>query len=180
MSRVGRAPVYLKDNVEVEIKADNTVIVKGAKDTLEVPMRPEIQAKVEDGRVVFTRSNDEPATRSFHGLYRALVQNAVTGLSTGWTRQLELNGVGYRAQVKGKTLELNLGYSHPIEFPIPEGIEVKVDKQTTVVVSGPSREKVGQVAAKIRGLRPPEPFLGKGIRYSDETIQRKSGKSAKK
>ena len=179
MSRVGKNPVVFDSKVQVTVN-NNDVVVKGAKATQTITLNPVISAKVEDGQVVLTRKNDEQQPRAYHGLYRALVQNAVTGVSTGWTKELELNGVGYRANVAGKTLELNLGYSHPIKFAIPEGIEIKVDKQTKVSVSGASREQVGQVAAKIRGFRPPEPFLGKGVKYTDEVIRRKAGKSSGK
>jgi len=180
MSRVGRAPVYFDKAVQVTVTPANEVVVKGAKHTMTVRMRPEIKAKVEDGKVILTPANSEPAVRAYHGLYRALVQNAVTGVSKGWTRELELNGVGYRAAVSGKKLELTLGYSHPVVFAVPQGIEITVDKQTKIVVNGPSREQVGQVAAKIRSFRPPEPYLGKGIKYVDEKIRRKAGKSAAK
>src|SRR5580704_2236342 len=180
MSRVGRAPVFFDKAVQITITPANEVVVKGAKHTMTVRMRPEIKAKVEDGKVVLSKTNEGPETRAYHGLYRALVQNAVTGVSKGWTRDLELNGVGYRASVSGKKLELTLGYSHPIVFQIPQGIEITVDKQTKIMVSGPNREQVGQVAAKIRGFRPPEPYLGKGIKYADEHIRRKAGKSAAK
>lgn len=180
MSRVGRAPVFLDKSVQVSVNPKNEVTVKGAKHTLTIPMRPEIKAKVEDGKVVLTTVNTEPRTRGFHGLYRALIQNAVTGVTKGWTRELELNGVGYRAAVSGKKLELTLGYSHPVVYMIPAGIEITVDKQTKIIVTGPNRETVGQVAAKIRSFRPPEPYLGKGVKYADEKIRRKAGKSAAK
>lgn len=180
MSRVGRAPVFFDKAVQVTVNAANEVVVKGAKHTLTVRMRPEIKGKVEDGKVILTRTNELTTSRAYHGLYRALIQNAVTGVSKGWTRDLELNGVGYRAAVSGKKLELTLGYSHPISFAIPQGIEITVEKQTKITVTGPNREQVGQVAAKIRGFRPPEPYLGKGIKYADEQIRRKAGKSAAK
>ena len=180
MSRVGRSPVYLDKTVQVTVTPKNEVVVKGAKHTMTVPMRPEIKAKVEDGKIVLSTINNAPTTRGFHGLYRALIQNAVTGVTKGWTRELELNGVGYRAAVSGKKLEMSLGYSHPIVFMIPQGIEIAVEKQTKITVSGPSREQVGQVAAKIRGVRPPVPYLGKGVKYAHETIRRKAGKSAAK
>lgn len=180
MSRVGRAPVFFDKAVQVTITAKNEVTVKGAKHTMTIPMRSEIKAKIEDGKVILTPSGTEPTIRAYHGLYRALIQNAVTGVSKGWTRELELNGVGYRAAVSGKKLELTLGYSHPVIFMIPQGIEITVDKQTKIVVTGPNREQVGQVAAKIRSFRPPEPYLGKGIKYADEHIKRKAGKSAAK
>jgi large subunit ribosomal protein L6 len=180
MSRIGRAPVYFDKNVNVTVGNDNTVTVKGGKNTLAVRLRATVTAKVEDGKIVLSRANDLPETRAYHGLSRALLQNAVTGVSKGWTKELELNGVGYRANVAGKKLELTLGYSHPVHFDIPEGIEIKVDKQTKIIVTGANRDNVGKVAAKIRGFRPPEPYLGKGIKYSDETIRRKAGKSAAK
>lgn len=179
MSRVGKNPVYFDDKVSVTVN-NLDIVVKGAKHTQTVTIKPVIKASVEDGKVTLTRDNDEPQTRAFHGLYRALVQNAVTGVTTGWSKELELNGVGYRASVSGKVLELNLGYSHPIKFDIPQDIEIKVDKQTKITVTGPSREQVGQVAAKIRGFREPEPYLGKGVKYADEYIRRKAGKSAGK
>ncbi len=180
MSRVGRAPVFVDKAVQVTVTPKNEVVVKGAKHTLTIPMRPEIKAEFKDGKVTLTTKSEEPTAKGFHGLYRALIQNAVTGVSKGWTRELELNGVGYRAAVSGKKLELTLGYSHPVVFMIPAGIEIAVEKQTKITVSGPSREQVGQVAAKIRSFRPPEPYLGKGIKYADETIRRKAGKSAAK
>lgn len=180
MSRVGRSPVYFDKAVQVTVSPKNEVIVKGAKHSMTVPMRSEVKAKIEDGKVILTTSGTNPAAKGYHGLYRALIQNAVTGVSKGWTRELELNGVGYRASVSGKKLELTLGYSHPVVFAIPQGIEITVDKQTKIMVTGPNREQVGQVAAKIRSFRPPEPYLGKGIKYADEKIRRKAGKSAAK
>ncbi|MCB0363880.1 MAG: 50S ribosomal protein L6 [Bdellovibrionaceae bacterium] len=180
MSRVGKAPVFFDSGVQVSVTPANEIVVKGGKSTLTVPMKPVIKAKIEGDQIILTRENDEPQTRAYHGLFRALVQNAVTGVSKGWSRELILNGVGYRASVSGKTLEMNLGYSHPIKFPIPDGIEIKVEKNTTVMVTGADRSKVGQVAAKIRSFRPPEPYLGKGVKYSDEHIRRKAGKSAGK
>jgi large subunit ribosomal protein L6 len=180
MSRVGRSPVVVTDKVQVTITPANEVVIKGAKFTQTVKMRPEISAKLEGGQVVLTRKDETQVSRALHGLYRALVQNAMTGVTTGFTKSLDLVGVGYRAAVSGKKLELSLGYSHPINFPIPDGIEIKVEKQTNVVVTGASKELVGQVAAKIRGFRPPEPYLGKGVKYSDEKLRRKEGKSAGK
>lgn len=180
MSRVGKAPVTVGSGVKVTITPANEVIVQGAKFTQKVAMRPEVTAKFENGQIVLTRKDDTQPVRALHGLYRALVQNAVTGVSAGFTRSLDLVGVGYRAAVSGKKLELSLGYSHPINFAIPEGIEIKVEKQTNIVVSGANKELVGQVAAKIRAFRPPEPYLGKGVKYTDEKIRRKEGKSAGK
>lgn len=180
MSRVGKAPVAIASGVQVTVSPANEVVVKGAKATMKVTMRPEVAAKVENNQIVLSRKDNTQQARALHGLYRALVQNAMTGVTAGFSKSLELVGVGYRAAVSGKKLELSLGFSHPIHFPIPDGIEVKVDKQTMITVTGPSRELVGQVAAKIRGFRPPEPYLGKGVKYSDEKLRRKEGKSAGK
>lgn len=179
MSRVGKAPVVIQEGVQVTV-AEGLVSVKGRASTQTVQLRPEVTAKVEDGKVLFSRTDDSKTSRSLHGLYRALVQNAMKGVTQGFSKSLELVGVGYRANVRGKTLELNLGYSHPIQFAIPEGIEIKVEKQTLVHVKGASKALVGQVAAKIRSFREPEPFLGKGVKYKDEIIRRKAGKAASK
>jgi large subunit ribosomal protein L6 len=180
MSRIGKAPVYFDKTVQVNISPTNEVMVKGGKHALAVQMRPQIKAKVEDGQIILTRADDENDTRAYHGLYRALIQNAVIGVTKGWTRVLELNGVGYRASVSGRKLEMTLGFSHPIHYEIPQGVEITVEKQTRLTVTGPSRELVGLVAAKIRSFRPPEPYLGKGVKYAHETIRRKAGKSAAK
>ena len=180
MSRIGKYPVDFDSKVNVTITPDNEVIVKGGKNTQTVKMLPQVKARIEGNQIFIDRLEETAQGRSLHGLYRSLVQNAVTGVTTGFTKTLILNGVGYRSSVSGKNLELAIGFSHPVVFPIPEGIEVKVEKQTTVHISGPSKEQVGQVAAKIRNFRPPEPYLGKGIRYSDEVIRRKEGKSAGK
>lgn len=179
MSRVGKVPVQFSKELQVSVDGQ-TVVVKGKKQTIKITMKPVVKAKVEGDKVVLTRADEEAQTRAFQGLYRSLIQNAVTGCGTGFTKELELNGVGYRAAVKGKTLELTIGYSHTINFQIPEGIEIAVDKQTKIIVKGASRELVGQVSAKIRSFRPPEPYLGKGIKYVDEVIRRKEGKSAGK
>ena len=180
MSRIGKYPVEFDSKVTVTVTPENEVVVKGAKATQTVKMLPQVKATVADGKVTIERLEETQKGRALHGLYRSLVQNAVTGVTTGFTKTLILNGVGYRSSVSGKTLELSIGFSHPVKFPIPDGIEIKVEKQTTVHISGASKEQVGQVAAKIRNYRPPEPFLGKGIRYSDEVIRRKEGKSAGK
>lgn len=180
MSRIGKYPVEFDNKVTVTVTPENEVVVKGAKATQTVKMLPQVKARVEDGKVYVERLEETQKGRALHGLYRSLVQNAVTGVTDGFTKTLILNGVGYRSSVAGKTLELSIGFSHPVKFPIPDGIEITVEKQTTVHVKGPSKEQVGQVAAKIRNYRPPEPFLGKGIRYSDEVIRRKEGKSAGK
>lgn len=180
MSRIGKNPVVFDNTVQVTVSPANEVTIKGAKSSLKIDMQPNITAKVEAGKVVLTRNNDSKESKALHGLYRALIQNAVTGVTKGFTRGLELHGVGYRANVSGKKLELSLGFSHPIIFDIPEGIEIKVDKQTNLSITGASKELVGQVAAKIRSFRPPEPYLAKGVRYAGEHIRRKAGKSAGK
>ena len=179
MSRIGKYPVNVDDKVQVSI-AGQLVTVKGAKSSLKYDLDSRITAKLDGKKLVLSRADDSKESKSLHGLYKVLIQNAVHGLTTGFTRSLELHGVGYRANVAGKKLELSLGYSHPILFDIPEGIEIKVDKQTTVIVNGADKALVGQVAAKIRGFRPPEPYSGKGVRYAGEHIRRKAGKSAGK
>lgn len=176
MSRIGKLPVKITQGVEVIVSVANEVCVKSGQKTLKIPVNPVINVQVKDGFVVLTRKNNEPKTRAWHGLYRALIQNAVTGVSKGWSKTLVLKGVGYKANVSGKTLEMSLGYSHPVKMDIPEGLAVKTEK-LNVVVSGADRAQVGQFSAQIRSWREPEPYLGKGIRYSDEVIRRKAGKS---
>jgi large subunit ribosomal protein L6 len=166
--------------VQVTVTPANEVIVKGAKASQTVKMRPQIKAKVEGNQVILTRTDEERESAALHGLYRALIQNAVTGVQGGFQKSLELVGVGYRANVAGKKLELSLGFSHPVVFAVPEGIEIKVDKQTIIHISGADKAQVGQVAAKIRGFKPPEPFLGKGVKYVNEHIRRKAGKAGAK
>lgn len=179
MSRIGKYPINFDDKVQVSI-TDTTVTVKGAKSSLKYNLDPRITAKIDGKKVVLTRTDDSKESKSLHGLYKVLLQNAVNGLTTGFTKTLELHGVGYRANVQGKKLELALGFSHPIFFEIPQGIDIKVDKQTTISVVGADKSLVGQVSAKIRSFRPPEPYLGKGVRYVGEHIRRKAGKSAGK
>jgi large subunit ribosomal protein L6 len=180
MSRIGRSPVIFDDKVQVSVTPKNEVIVKGAKSSLNITMQPAITAKLDGKKVILTRADETKESKALHGLYRSLIQNAVIGVTKGFTKGLELHGVGYRANVSGKKLELSLGFSHPVIFEIPEGIEIKVDKQTAISITGASKELVGQVAAKVRGFRPPEPYLGKGVRYAGEHIRRKAGKSAGK
>jgi large subunit ribosomal protein L6 len=180
MSRIGKAPVIFDEKVQVSVTPKNEVVVKGAKSSLNIAMKPAISAKLDGKKVVLTRADDSKESKALHGLYRALIQNAVIGVTKGFTKSLELHGVGYRANVAGKKLELSLGFSHPVVYDIPEGIEIKVDKQTTINITGANRELVGQVAAKVRSFRPPEPYLGKGVRYAGEHIRRKAGKSAGK
>lgn len=179
MSRIGKYPVQIDDKATVTV-AGQTVTVKGGKSTLTYKLNQKITAKVDGKTVVLTRADDSKESKSLHGLYKVLIQNAVKGVAAGFTKALEMHGVGYRGTVSGKKLELALGYSHPVIFDIPEGIEIKVDKQTTVSVTGADKALVGQVAAKIRSFRPPEPYLGKGVRYVGEHIRRKAGKSAGK
>ncbi len=176
MSRIGKLPIEITQGVEVTVNPGNEVSVKSGQNLLKIPVNPVINVQVKDGSVVLTRKNNEPKVRAWHGLYRALIQNAVTGVSKGWTKTLIFKGVGYKANVAGKNLEMNLGYSHPVKMEIPQGLTVKVEK-TNIIVSGADRAQVGQFSAQIRSWREPEPYLGKGIRYSDEVIRRKAGKS---
>ena len=179
MSRIGRMPVTIPAGVTVEIAEGNKVTVKGPKGTLVRELPHEMEIKIEDGHVIVSRPNDLKRMKSLHGLTRTLIHNMTIGVSEGYTKTLEVNGVGYRAAKAGKKLTLNLGYSHPVEMEDPEGIETKVDGNK-IVVSGISKEKVGQYAAEIRDKRRPEPYKGKGIKYADEVIRRKVGKTGKK
>ncbi|MDX1582178.1 MAG: 50S ribosomal protein L6 [Thermoanaerobaculia bacterium] len=179
MSRVGKKEIALPKGVEVRQDGDRA-IVKGPKGTLETPLAPGISMKVGDGVVQLERADEERKTRAFHGLSRALLANSVRGVNEGFKRELDIVGVGYRAEVKGKEVVFQLGYSHPIHFPIPEGISIEVDKNGHVTVTGIDKQKVGQVAAEIRSLRKPDPYKAKGIKYSDEMIRRKAGKAAGK
>ena len=180
MSRIGRMPIAIPAGVTVEIAENNKVTVKGPKGTLERVLPAEMEIKVEDGHVVVTRPNDLKKMKSLHGLTRTLIHNRVEGVETGDEKVLEVNGVGYRAAKSGKTLTLNLGYSHPVEMTDPEGIEAVVEGQNKIIVKGIDKEKVGQYAAEIRDKRRPEPYKGKGIKYADEVIRRKVGKTGKK
>ena len=179
MSRIGRHPVAVPAGVEVKIAENNVVTVKGPKGTLEKALPTEMSIKLEDGQVVVTRPNDLKKMKSLHGLTRTLIQNMVIGVSQGYEKALEVNGLGYRAQKQGKKLVLSLGYSHPVEMEDPEGLESTVDGNK-IVVKGIDKEKVGQYAAEIRDKRRPEPYKGKGIKYADEVIRRKVGKTGKK
>ena len=179
MSRIGRLPVVVPAGVTVEVKENNYVVVKGSKGTLERNLPVEMDIKVEDGQVVVTRPNDLKKMKALHGLTRTLIHNMVVGVSEGYQKVLEVNGVGYRAQKQGKKLVLSLGYSHPVEMEDPEGLETTVDGNE-ITVKGISKEKVGQYAAEIREKRRPEPYKGKGIKYADEVIRRKVGKTGKK
>ena len=180
MSRIGRMPIAVPAGVTVEIAENNKVTVKGPKGTLERVLPSEMDIKLENGEVVVTRPNDLKKMKSLHGLTRTLIANMVTGVTEGYAKTLEINGVGYRAQKQGKKLVLSLGYSHPVEMEDPEGLESVVEDQNVIIVKGISKEKVGQYAAEIRAKRAPEPYKGKGIKYSDEVIRRKVGKTGKK
>ncbi len=180
MSRIGKKAIALPKGVEVR-KDGNAVMVKGPKGTLTTPLVQGIDVKVENNVVQFTRKDEENRTRAFHGLVRALVANNVRGVTEGFKKELDIIGVGYRAEVKGKEVVFQLGYSHPVRFPIPKGIDIAVDGKTGhITITGIDKQQVGQVAAEIRGLREPDPYKGKGIKYSDEVIRRKAGKAAGK
>ncbi len=179
MSRIGRMPVAIPAGVTVEIAEGNVVTVKGSKGTLVRELPKEMDIKMEDGHVIVTRPNDLKKMKSLHGLTRTLIHNMVVGVSEGYTKTLEVNGVGYKAAKQGKKLVLSLGYSHPVEMEDPEGLETTVDGNK-IIVKGISKEKVGQYAAEIREKRKPEPYKGKGIKYADEVIRRKVGKTGKK
>jgi large subunit ribosomal protein L6 len=179
MSRVGKKPIPLPKGVEVSQQNDE-IVVKGPKGSLKTKLIEGLSMKIEDGSVVFDRANEERQTRAFHGLMRALVANNVAGVSEGFRRDLDIIGVGYRGEVKGREVVFQLGYSHPIHFKIPEGIDITVDKGGKVSITGIDRQKVGQTAAEIRSLRLPDPYKGKGIKYHDEVIRRKAGKAAGK
>ncbi|WP_434310681.1 50S ribosomal protein L6 [Hominifimenecus sp. rT4P-3] len=180
MSRIGRTPIAIPAGVTVEVAENNKVTVKGSKGTLERVLPAEMEIKVEDGHVTVSRPNDLKKMKSLHGLTRTLINNMVIGVSQGYEKVLEVNGVGYRAQKQGKTLVLSLGYSHPVEMVDPEGLEAVCEGQNKIIVKGIDKEKVGQYAAEIRAKRGPEPYKGKGIKYADEVIRRKVGKAGKK
>ena len=175
MSRIGKVPVSMPGGVSASIEGA-VLSVKGPKGTLSMPMLDDISYGIEEGRIVVKPANETKRARSFWGMHRTLVQNLVTGVTEGFTKVLEISGVGYRAQAQGKNLRLQLGYSHDVNFPVPEGVEVKTPDQNTVEISGIDKQKVGQVAAEIRRWRKPEPYKGKGIKYRGEYIFRKEGK----
>lgn len=177
MSRIGRMPVTVPGGVTIDIKSD-VVAVKGPKGQLQQPLVDFVEVAVEGSEVNVTRTSDHKQARANHGLMRALINNMVVGVSTGFSKKLEVIGIGYRADVKGKDLVLNLGYSHLVEFPIPDGITISVDKQNKILVEGVDKQQVGQVAAKIRGFREPDHYKGKGVRYVGEYVRIKAGKSA--
>mgnify|MGYP000852854721 FL=1 len=178
MSRIGNKPVVIPAGVTIDLK-DNTVTVKGPKGELSYTFNQNITLVQNEGEVVFTRPDDSKENKTIHGTTRAVFNNMVVGVTEGFQRELELIGVGYRAQLQGKKLVLNVGYSHPVEFTPEEGVEIEVPSNTKVIVKGYDKQKVGELAANIRGVRPPEPYKGKGIRYVDEFVRRKEGKTGK-
>jgi len=180
MSRIGRMPIAIPAGVTVDIAENNKVTVKGPKGTLERVLPSEMEIKLEGAEVTVKRPNDLKKMRALHGLTRTLINNMVVGVTEGYSKELEVNGVGYRAAKKGKKLVLSLGYSHPVEMEDPEGVESVVEGQNKIIVKGIDKEKVGQYAANIREKRAPEPYKGKGIKYADEVIRRKVGKTGKK
>ena len=179
MSRIGRLPVPLGPDVKVSVASD-LVSVRGPKGALEQRLPPGIGAEIADGRLIVKRRDDSKSQRALHGLCRALIANAVTGVTTGFTKELEIQGVGYRAQIDGNAIVFALGFTHPIRYPIPAGIQIAVEKQTKLSVTGVDRQAVGQVAAEIRSLRPPDAYKGKGVRYLGEVVKKKAGKTGAK
>lgn len=180
MSRIGRHPIAIPAGVTVTVSDDNLVTVKGPKGTLTQEVNKNITVKQEGNEILVTRPNDEKQNRAFHGLYRALIANMVTGVTTGFKKTLNLVGTGYRAEAKGDTLNITIGYSHPVIMKAPENITFATPNQTTIEVSGMNKQQVGNVAADIRAVRKPEPYHGKGIRYADEVVRQKEGKTGKK
>ena len=179
MSRIGKLPIAIPAGVDVNVDG-RLVTVKGPKGEMSRTVRPEVTVKVEDGNILVTRDSDEAHVRSYHGLTRALLANMVTGVSTGFERKLTVIGVGYRAAVQYNVLSLNVGKSHPVELPAPEGVQIECPQPTQIVITGPDKEVLGGFAAKIRAQRPPEPYKGKGIRYEGEYVAKKAGKTGAK
>lgn len=180
MSRIGKHPVGIPNGVSVSVAADNVVTVKGPKGMIVKPMNKNVNINIDNNSVIVTRNDDEKESRALHGLTRALIQNMVNGVTTGYQKSLEIVGVGYRAQLQGKKLVMNLGYSHPVEINPIEGITFETPTANKIIVKGIDKELVGAVAAEIRTRRKPEPYKGKGIKYEDEVIRRKEGKTGKK
>lgn len=180
MSRIGRLPVEIPQGVDFNVDAENLVTVKGPKGQLIQKMHKDMLITIEDGKAIISRPSDEKLHRSLHGLTRSLVNNMVEGVSKGFEKTLDINGVGYRAAKQGSKLVLTMGYSHPVELVDPEGITTEVPAPNKIIIKGANKEVVGQHAANIRTVRPPEPYLGKGIKYSTEVIRRKEGKTGKK
>ncbi len=176
MSRIGKLPVVVPPKVKVEIKGQN-VFVEGPRGKLDFELPRRMSIKLDGGNVIVSRDGDDAEAKALHGLSRALVNNMVKGVSDGFVKKLEIQGVGFKAAVQGKMINLVLGYSHPVNYPIPDQITVKVEENTKVTIEGPSKQLVGQVAAEIRSFYPPEPYKGKGVRYSTEKVRRKEGKT---
>jgi large subunit ribosomal protein L6 len=176
MSRVGKLPIPIPENVKVAINGRN-VTVEGPRGTMSQDFNTFVEVKEEDGRIVVTRTIESKQARAYHGLYRNLIRNMVTGVTTGFSRTLLINGVGYRAEVQNDVLVLNLGFSNPIEYPVPEGLTITTDGPNKFTITGNSKQQVGKTASELRSLRPPEPYKGKGVKYEDETIVRKVGKA---
>ena len=180
MSRIGRAPITVPAGVEVKVDANTHITVKGPKGTLERDLAPQLKVELNEGVINVSRPNDEKQNRALHGLTRTLVANMVTGVTEGYKKTLEVNGVGYRCTKEGNKLVMNIGYSHPVNVEEIDGITIEVPNANTVVINGIDKQKVGQFAADIRAKRPPEPYKGKGIKYSDEVVRRKEGKTGAK
>jgi large subunit ribosomal protein L6 len=179
MSRIGKAPIRIPDKVNVEVQ-DHTITVRGPKGALTMAVHPSIDVRVNEGQILCMRPSDGKAHKALHGLTRSLIANMVEGVTKGFERKLELVGVGYRAAMLGNSLNIALGYSHPIIYPVPASIKIEVKDQTQITVSGTDKQQVGAVAAKIRSFRPPEPYKGKGVKYVEERIRRKAGKTGAK
>jgi large subunit ribosomal protein L6 len=179
MSRIGKKPIPVPDKVKFEIKGE-TVVVTGPKGSVSNPIPPGIKFEHKDKQILASRLDDSGPQRAFHGLARALVANAVRGVTEGFTKELEIVGVGYRAEARKSSVIFTLGFSHPIEYPIPPGINITVDKQTKLTITGVDRQQVGQIAANIRGLKKPDPYKNKGIRYAGEVLKKKAGKAGGK
>ncbi len=177
MSRIGKQPIEVPTGADVTLNGQG-VLVKGPKGELSFDVHPDIAVTMDDGVVTVARASDEPQHRALHGLTRMLIANMVEGVLTGFSKTLEIQGVGYRAMKKGSGIELHLGFSHTIQYPTPDGVSLELPDQTTIVVTGVDKQKVGQAAAEIRSFRPPEPYKGKGIRYRGEHVRRKAGKTA--
>lgn len=176
MSRIGVKPVAVPKEVKIEIK-DGKILVEGPKGKLSRPLSDRIKIEIKDGQARVSRSSDIKADRALHGLYRALIFNMIKGVTEGYNKKLEIIGVGFRALVQGNNLNMQLGFSHPVNFPVPEGIKIETPKNTQIIISGIDKEKVGEIAAEIRAIYPPEPYKGKGIRYADEYVKKKVGKA---
>ena len=180
MSRIGKMPISIPAGVEVTMGEGNLITVKGPKGTLTQKLSEKMTLTREDGVIVVTRPNDEKETRSLHGLTRTLLSNMVVGVTEGFKKELDVNGVGYRVAKEGNKLNMNIGFSHPVIMEEPEGITIEVPSPNKIIINGTDKQKVGQFAAEVRGKRPPEPYKGKGIKYTDEVIRRKEGKTGVK